>query len=99
MSQDVFERVDEIANNLSPDRWMLVGGLMVHAQGQLAGIQHARPTDDVDLVVEVRAGSYAQAAAVLQKLGYVRSWVTFSTSPWIAAPPSTDSPGDANTST
>jgi len=29
-------------------------------------------TDDVDLVVEVRTGSYAQAAAVLQRLGYVQ---------------------------
>jgi hypothetical protein len=72
VSQDVFDRVEEIANNLSPDRWLLVGGLMVHAHAQLAGIQHARPTDDVDLVVEVRAGSYAQAAAVLQRLGYVQ---------------------------
>jgi hypothetical protein len=72
VSQDVFDRVQEIANNLSPDRWLLVGGLMVHAHAQLAGIQHARPTDDVDLVVEVRAGSYAQAAAVLQRLGYVQ---------------------------
>jgi len=72
VSQDVFERVDEIANKLSPDRWLLVGGLMVHAHAQLAGIQHARPTDDVDLVVEVRAGSYAQAAAVLTRLGYVQ---------------------------
>jgi hypothetical protein len=44
----------------------------VHAHAQLAGIQHARPTDDVDLVVEVRTGSYAQAAAVLQRLGYVQ---------------------------
>jgi hypothetical protein len=59
VSQDVFERVEEIANNLLPDRWMLVGGLMVHAHAQLAGIQHARPTDDADLVVEARAGSYA----------------------------------------
>ena len=57
VSQDVFERVKEIANNLSPDRWMLVGGLMVHAHAQLAGIQHARPTDDADLVVEARAGT------------------------------------------
>jgi len=71
VSQDVFERVQEIADSLSPDRWVLVGGLMVHAHAQLAGIQHARPTDDVDLVVEVRAGSYARAAAVLQNLGYV----------------------------
>ena len=72
MSQDVFERVEEIADSLLPDRWVLVGGLMVHAHAQLAGIQHARPTDDVDLVVEVRAGSYAEAAAVIQRLGYVQ---------------------------
>lgn len=72
MSHDVFERVEEIANHLLPDRWVLVGGLMVHAHAQLAGIQHARPTDDADLVVEVRAGSYTDAAAVLQGLGYVQ---------------------------
>ena len=72
MSQEVFERVEEIAKNLLPDRPILVGGLMVHAHAQLADIQHARPTDDADLVVEVRAGSYAQAAAVLQRLGYVQ---------------------------
>jgi hypothetical protein len=51
---------------------MLIGGLMVHAHAQLAGIQHTRPTDDADLVVEARAGSYAEAAAVLQLLGYVQ---------------------------
>jgi hypothetical protein len=72
VSHDVFDPVEEIANDLSPDRWLLVGRLMVHAHAQLAGIQHARPTDDVDLVVEVRAGSYAQAAAVLTRLGYVQ---------------------------
>ena len=72
MSPDVFERVEEIAKNLLPDRWMLVGGLMVHAHAQLAGIQHARPTDDADLVVEVRVGSYAEAAAVLRRLGYLQ---------------------------
>jgi hypothetical protein len=72
VSQDVFERVQEIANNLLPDRWMLIGGLMVHAHAQLAGVQHSRPTDDADLVVEARTGSYAEAAAVLQRLGYVQ---------------------------
>ena len=72
MSQDVFERVQEIANNFPPERWMLIGGLMVHAHAQLAGIQHTRPTDDADLVVEARAGSYAEAATVLQRLGYLQ---------------------------
>jgi hypothetical protein len=40
VSQNVFERVQEIANNFPPDRWMLIGGLMVLAHAQLAGIQH-----------------------------------------------------------
>ena len=31
MISDVFERLDEIASALPPERWMLVGGLMVHA--------------------------------------------------------------------
>mgnify|MGYP007001823804 CR=1 FL=1 len=67
---DVFERLDQIAHLLPPERWMLVGGLMVHAHARLAGIPHARPTDDADLVVEVRAGSYSEAARALQELGY-----------------------------
>ncbi len=69
---DVFERLDQIAHRVPPERWMLVGGLMVHAHARLAGIPHARPTDDADLVVEVRAGSYSEAALALQGLGYQR---------------------------
>nr|NLI50766.1 hypothetical protein [Propionibacterium sp.] len=72
MAFDVFERVDQIALVLPPERWMLVGGLMVHAHARLAGIQHARPTDDADLVVELRAGSYSKAAWALEGLGYQR---------------------------
>ncbi len=69
---DVFERVDQIAQILPPERWMLVGGLMVHAHARLAGIPHPRPTDDADLVVELRAGKYGEAARALQGLGYQR---------------------------
>lgn len=69
---DVFERVEEIARVLPPERWILVGGLMVHAHARLAGIPHPRPTDDADLVVELRAGHYAEAAMALQGLGYQR---------------------------
>lgn len=54
MTGDVFNRLEEIAAVLPPERWVLVGGLMVHAHAQLAGITHTRPTDDADLVVEVR---------------------------------------------
>lgn len=31
MIADPFARLDEVASVLAPDRWMLVGGLMVHA--------------------------------------------------------------------
>lgn len=38
MISDVFERLDEIASALPPERWMLVGGLMVHAHSLLSGV-------------------------------------------------------------
>lgn len=69
---DPFERIDELVLALPPERWMLVGGLMVHAHALRAGIQHVRPTDDADLVVEIRAGSYSSASRALESLGYVR---------------------------
>ncbi len=72
MPSDIFDGVDEIAGVLHPQRWMLVGGLMVHSHALVAGIEHPRPTDDADLVVELRAGSYGEAAAAVQQLGYLR---------------------------
>ena len=69
---DVFERLDEIAGALAKERWLLVGGLMVHAHAHLAGVNYPRPTDDADLVVELRAGSYAEAVSRLESLGYRR---------------------------
>lgn len=72
MIADPFARLDEIATVLTPDRWMLVGGLMVHAHAKLATLPHARPTDDADLVVELRAGTYAEAVSALEHLGYQR---------------------------
>ena len=69
---DAFERLDELAAALPSERWLLVGGLMVHAHASLAGVSHGRPTDDADLVVELRAGSYAEAAGTLETLGYRR---------------------------
>jgi hypothetical protein len=50
MIADPFARLDEMATVLPPDRWMLVGGLMVHAHAQLAAFPHVRSTDDADLV-------------------------------------------------
>ncbi len=41
MDSDGFELVDEIATQLVPERWMLVGGLMVHAHARRAGVPNA----------------------------------------------------------
>ena len=72
MAFDLFGAASEIATVLPASKWMLVGGLMVHAHAQLAGITHHRPTDDTDLVVELRAASYLEAATALERLGYIR---------------------------
>jgi len=69
---DPFDRLDEIARVVDPATWMLVGGLMVHCHAQRADIAHARPTDDADVVVEIRPGSYSAAAAAIEGLGYRR---------------------------
>lgn len=71
MDSDGFELVDEIAGQLVPGRWMLVGGLMVHAHARLAGVPNARVTHDADIVVELDAvGRYQEAAEGLVRLGF-----------------------------
>lgn len=73
MGFDAFRIVDELATVLDPDTWMLVGGLMVHAHAQLAGLQSNRPTYDADIVVEVEVqptGRYRVAAAALERIGF-----------------------------
>ncbi|OCL37083.1 hypothetical protein BCR15_11475 [Tessaracoccus lapidicaptus] len=63
MTSDPFDLLDEVASVLPPAHWMLVGGLMVHAYANLAGVGNNRPTLDADIVVEVMAaGSYQEAA-------------------------------------
>lgn len=69
---DIFDQLDQIAAVVPAHQWMLVGGLMVHTHASAAGITHVRPTDDADLVVELRSGNYANAAAALEQLGYER---------------------------
>ena len=49
---------------------MLVAGLMVHCHALRAGIVHARPTHDTDLVVEIGAVSYAEVARAILGLGF-----------------------------
>ncbi len=67
-----FANVAELAAVLPPSSWVLIGGLMVHAHADLAGLVHPRPTDDVDVVVEVQVMSYPRAAAALEAIGYRR---------------------------
>ena len=67
-----WPNVAELADHLPSGRWTLVRGLMV----QLHAIHHSvgaiRPTNDVDIVlhVETSRGTPAQAADVLESLGY-----------------------------
>lgn len=68
--KDVWARLDDVADAIPADHWMLIGGLMVHVHAQRRGIRHVRPTDDADLVLELAATSYAAAAAALEAQGY-----------------------------
>lgn len=68
--KDAWSRLEEIAQALPTDSWMLVGGLMVHLHAQKAGVRHVRPTDDADLVIELAATSYSAAARTISGLGY-----------------------------
>lgn len=65
-----FDLVQEIAQALSPESWILVGGMMVHAHSAMAGVALVRPTLDADIVVELEAKSYASAAHKLTELGF-----------------------------
>lgn len=82
MNSDVYARLDEIAAALPHASWMLVGGLMVHCHAQRASIQHARATDDADLVLEVGTARYAQAAAAIESIGYARHLPLDGTAPF-----------------
>lgn len=60
----------ELADTIPPERWMLVGGLMVHIHAHNAKVFHQRPTNDVDVVLMPTVDSYATTAAALQSIGY-----------------------------
>jgi predicted nucleotidyltransferase len=67
-----WPNVAELADQLSNERWTLIGGLMVqlHAVSHHVGI--IRPTNDVDIIlhVETSRGVPAAAADALESLGY-----------------------------
>lgn len=59
----------EIADVTAPGDWVLVGGLMVHAHALRAGITASRPTEDVDLLLNIAAASVSAVAGPLQNIG------------------------------
>ena len=82
---DVFELVDQIALVLPPDRWTLVGGLMVQAHAGLAGVLHS-----VRRSMPIwwwRCGRVVTA----RRPGPSKGWVTHGTSRWTTLPRSIDS--------
>lgn len=70
MPSDPFETLEAVAAVVPPSRWMLVGGVMVHCHAVRSGVTHARPTYDADMVVEISASSYGDAARGVQSIGF-----------------------------
>ncbi|WP_404445723.1 hypothetical protein LG315_01670 [Microbacterium marinum] len=60
----------EIAQVTTPGEWVLVGGLMVHVHAVRAGIRASRPTEDVDLLLNIAASTVAAVAGPLQTIGF-----------------------------
>lgn len=71
MLSDPFNLVDEVSKVLPTTKWILVGGLMVHAHALIADVGNNRPTTDADIVVEVvSADSYHAAARAIESIGF-----------------------------
>jgi hypothetical protein len=61
----------ELSAALDPDLWTLVGGLMVQAHSYAHRLGAIRPTQDVDVLVQVLVpGSIADVESAIQELGY-----------------------------
>lgn len=67
-----WPRLPELARQLPPGSWTLVGGLMVQAHVLHAGLAVTRPTEDIDVVLHIETGaiSWSGARASLRDLGY-----------------------------
>lgn len=66
-----FPLLGEVAACLQEEDWLLVGGLMVHLHCARVGVAYARPTADVDLVVNPASGSNLESVARrLQACGF-----------------------------
>lgn len=82
MVTSVTDQLAQIADAWDPNEWVLVGGLMVHLQAERAAIVHHRPTNDVDIVVEIAATTYTRAAHLIEGLGFVRHESIDATAPF-----------------
>ena len=60
----------EIAGVTTPGGWVLVGGLMVHAHALRVGITASRPTEDVDLLINLASATVVAVAGPLQDIGF-----------------------------
>jgi hypothetical protein len=69
-AEQPWSLVFEIADITTPGEWVLVGGLMVHAHALRAGISASRPTEDVDLLVNLTAAKVSAVAGPLQDIGF-----------------------------
>lgn len=62
----------ELVTAIGPERWTLVGGLMVQLHSARAGLAVTRPTADVEVVVHIETGQTTMndIAEALLRLGY-----------------------------
>lgn len=60
----------DIARVIPRERWLLVGGLMVHAHATSAGFDPPRHTTDLDLLVDIGAARIADVAGPLLAAGF-----------------------------
>lgn len=67
-----WPNVFELAANLPTDEWALVGGLMVQAHALAHGIDVVRPTEDLDVLlnIEISAAVVTRADRAIAHLGY-----------------------------
>lgn len=49
-----WDTVVKIADCIKPEKWVLVGGLMVQAHAMVAG-RYVRATSDIDMLIDVMA--------------------------------------------
>ena len=66
-----WDTVVEIATRINPEKWLLVGGLMVQAHAMVAG-RYVRATSDIDMLIDVMADTKNIHAVIhgLESLGF-----------------------------